>query len=153
MKRPSSALMPELTADYDERTSIQAWRSFFGWAGGAGMAVFTYGFLLVPTEAYPVGILNRDGYETYGHDSGCRHADCHTGVGTRHAPSDWSARSAAAARSPDRGSSSAVGEVLDTLRDKSFLALFISTIAGAAASGLTAATGFSDADLLLGILF
>ena len=48
---PSSALMPELTADYDERTSIQAWRSFFGWAGGAGMAVFTYGFLLVPTEA------------------------------------------------------------------------------------------------------
>ena len=27
---PSSALMPELTADYDERTTIQAWRSFFG---------------------------------------------------------------------------------------------------------------------------
>ena len=63
---PSSALMPELSADYDERTSIQAWRSFFGWAGGAGMAVFTYGFLLVTTEAYPVGILNRDGYRTYG---------------------------------------------------------------------------------------
>ena len=30
---PSSALMPELTQDYDERTTVQAWRHFFGWAG------------------------------------------------------------------------------------------------------------------------
>ena len=67
---PSSALMPELTGDYDERTTIQAWRSFFGWAGGAGMAVFMYAFLLVPSETYPVGALNRDGYETYGVISG-----------------------------------------------------------------------------------
>ena len=49
---PSSALMPELSADYDERTTIQAWRSFFGWAGGAGMAVFMYAFLLVPTDFF-----------------------------------------------------------------------------------------------------
>jgi len=63
---PSSALMPELTVDYDERTQIQAWRSLFGWVGGAGMAVFMYAFLLVPTERYPVGTLNREGYEMGG---------------------------------------------------------------------------------------
>ena len=34
------------------------------------MAVFMYAFLLVPTERYPVGILNRDGYEAYGVISG-----------------------------------------------------------------------------------
>ncbi|MEL0163224.1 MAG: MFS transporter, partial [Halieaceae bacterium] len=61
---PSSALMPELTPDYDERTKIQAWRSLFGWVGGAGMAVFMYAFLLVPAPDYPVGTLNREGYET-----------------------------------------------------------------------------------------
>ena len=67
---PSSALMPELTADYHERTTIQAWRSFFGWTGGAGMAVFMYASLLVPSDSYPIGTLNRDGYETYGMISG-----------------------------------------------------------------------------------
>ncbi len=137
---PSSALMPELTADYDERTSIQAWRSFFGWAGGAGMAVFTYGFLLVPTETYPVGILNRDGYETYGTIAAVVMliAILVSALGTHH-------RIGALAQPPPRAQKSllsAVGEVLDTLRDKSFLALFISTIAGAAASGLTAALAF-----------
>ena len=29
-----------------------------------------YAFLLVPSETYPVGTLNRDGYETYGMISG-----------------------------------------------------------------------------------
>ncbi len=63
---PSSALMPELTRDYDERTTVQAWRHFFGWAGGALLAVFMFGFLLVPTEKYATGTLNREGYEVYG---------------------------------------------------------------------------------------
>src|SRR3546814_19425537 len=31
---PSQALTPELTADYDERTRITAWRYLLGWAGG-----------------------------------------------------------------------------------------------------------------------
>ena len=67
---PSSAFMPELTQDYDERTTVQAWRHFFGWAGGASLAVVMFGLLLVPTEQYPVGTLNRDGYETYGQLAG-----------------------------------------------------------------------------------
>ena len=104
------------------------------------MAVFTYGFLLVPTETYPVGILNRDGYETYGTIAAVVMliAILVSALGTHH-------RIGALAQPPPRTQKSllsAVGEVLDTLRDKSFLALFISTIAGAAASGLTAALAF-----------
>jgi Na+/melibiose symporter-like transporter len=63
---PSTALAPELSADYDERTKLSAVRHFFGWAGGIGIAVATYLVLLVPTEQYPTGQLNPQGYQTYG---------------------------------------------------------------------------------------
>lgn len=36
---PSSALGPELTLDYDQRTSLMSSRFFFGTLGGAGMSV------------------------------------------------------------------------------------------------------------------
>ena len=137
---PSSALMPELTADYDERTAIQAWRSFFGWAGGAGMAVFMYAFLLVPTEAYPVGALNRDGYETYGVISGAviLVAILVSALGTHHCID-----SLTAPPPRDRMSLKAIfAEVFETLKDRSFFALFISSIASAVATGLTAALTF-----------
>ena len=32
---PNAALGPELTKDYDERSALQSWRSFFGWVGVA----------------------------------------------------------------------------------------------------------------------
>jgi GPH family glycoside/pentoside/hexuronide:cation symporter len=63
---PSSAMMPELSRDYDERTRLQSWRLFFGWVGGNVMTVLMFGVLLVATKQYPVGTLNRDGYATYG---------------------------------------------------------------------------------------
>jgi glycoside/pentoside/hexuronide:cation symporter, GPH family len=137
---PSSALMPELTADYDERTAIQAWRSFFGWTGGAGMAVFMYAFLLVPSEAYPIGTLNRAGYETYGVISGgvILLAILVSALGTHH-------RIDSLAPPPPRralGLRSVLTEVMETLADKSFFALFVSTIASAVATGLTAALTF-----------
>jgi GPH family glycoside/pentoside/hexuronide:cation symporter len=31
---PSNAMVPELTASYDERTSLVSWRFLFGWLGG-----------------------------------------------------------------------------------------------------------------------
>ena len=137
---PSSALMPELTADYDERTTIQAWRSFFGWAGGAGMAVFMYAFLLVPSETYPVGALNRDGYETYGVISGgvILVAILVSALGTHH-------RIGSLTAPPPRaraGLKAVFKEVIETLADRSFFALFISSIASAVATGLTAALTF-----------
>ena len=62
---PSSALAPELTSDYDERTSIASYRYFFAYLGGVGMAFLTLLVFLAPTEDYPVGQLNPAGYETF----------------------------------------------------------------------------------------
>ena len=63
---PSSALAPELTTDYDERTRILGYRYMFGWAGGLGMTFLAYAVFLTPTRQYPVGQLNPVGYSHYG---------------------------------------------------------------------------------------
>ena len=63
---PSSALAPELTADYDERTNILGYRYMFGWAGGLGMTFLAYAVFLTPSPKYPVGQLNPVGYAHYG---------------------------------------------------------------------------------------
>nr|WP_183984062.1 MFS transporter [Sphingomonas jinjuensis] len=59
---PSVALTPELTADYDERTRIMAYRYLFGWAGGLTMLLSAYLIFLAPTLEYTNGLLNRAGY-------------------------------------------------------------------------------------------
>jgi GPH family glycoside/pentoside/hexuronide:cation symporter len=62
---PSLALLPELSRDYHDRTSTLRYRTLFGWASGLGIMVLAYGVLLVPSEEYPVGLLNVDGYASY----------------------------------------------------------------------------------------
>ncbi|WP_430415706.1 MFS transporter [Parasphingorhabdus sp.] len=62
---PSLALLPELSKDYHDRTSTLRFRTLFGWASGLGIMVIAYGILLVPSENYPVGLLNEDGYSSY----------------------------------------------------------------------------------------
>eukprot|EP01034_Spumella_vulgaris_P021527 gene21527-27562_t len=63
---PALSVVPALTSDYDERTSLTRWRFVFGWAGGLVMLTLAFGFFLVPSEKYPVGQLNLDGYQLYG---------------------------------------------------------------------------------------
>lgn len=59
---PSVALTPELSADYDERTRIMAWRYLFGWAGGLAIGLAVYLHFLAPVPGYPNGLLRRAGY-------------------------------------------------------------------------------------------
>lgn len=59
---PSSALGPELSSDYDERTKLFSYRYLFGWGGGLAMLALAYGVFLVPDATHPVGTLNADGY-------------------------------------------------------------------------------------------
>ena len=104
------------------------------------MAVFMYAFLLVPSEAYPVGALNRDGYETYGVISGgvILVAILVSALGTHH-------RIGSLTAPPPRaraGLKAVFREVIETLADRSFFALFVSSIASAVATGLTAALTF-----------
>lgn len=62
---PSTALLAEFSSDYDERTKLVAWRYFFGVLGGLVMMILTFNVFFVPSQAYPVGQLNPDGYWTY----------------------------------------------------------------------------------------
>ena len=63
---PSAALTPELTDDYDQRTSLMTWRYFFGYVGGLGVGSLLFFVLLKPTSEYPVGQLNPAGYNQLG---------------------------------------------------------------------------------------
>jgi len=63
---PSSALVPELTEDYDQRTAFISYRVLFGWAGGLGMLVLAYLVFLQPDATHKVGQLNETGYSHYG---------------------------------------------------------------------------------------
>ena len=63
---PSSALVVDLTEDYDERTSFLSFRYFFGWIGGLTMAVAAFSVFLRPSPEYPSGQLNLEGYSNYG---------------------------------------------------------------------------------------
>lgn len=63
---PALSVVPGLTCDYDERTSITRWRFIFSWAGGLAMLILAFGVFLVPSDRYPVGQLNLDGYALYG---------------------------------------------------------------------------------------
>ena len=59
---PSVSLIPEITNDYDERTTLFRFRYMSGWLGGILMLTLAYTVFL-PGEN---GLLNRDGYLAYG---------------------------------------------------------------------------------------
>lgn len=63
---PSAALAPELSEDYDQRTSFVAYRVFFGWYGGLTMLMLAYVVFLTPDATHKVGQLNQAGYSHYG---------------------------------------------------------------------------------------
>ncbi|HEY2485411.1 MAG TPA: MFS transporter [Candidatus Binataceae bacterium] len=59
---PSSALGPELTFDYDERTSLMSSRFFFGTLGGAAISFVALQVFLRKDATHPLGLLNPAGY-------------------------------------------------------------------------------------------
>jgi Na+/melibiose symporter-like transporter len=63
---PHLALGAELSDDYHERTSVVAYRNFFGLLGGALLFVFARQVFLVPTEEFPNGQLNPAAYPGVG---------------------------------------------------------------------------------------
>lgn len=63
---PSSALVPELTQDYDQRTAFLSYRVFFAWYGGLSMLELAYLVFLKADATHKVGQLNPEGYGRYG---------------------------------------------------------------------------------------
>ncbi|MDG0979551.1 MAG: MFS transporter [Halieaceae bacterium] len=137
---PSSALMPELSTDYAERTTIQAWRQFFGWTGGNFMSVLMFGLLLVPTAQYSVGTLNREGYQTYGVISSILIfiAILVSALGTHSQIPELKKPP----KRDSRGLKAIFKELFQTLAERSFLALFAASLFGAMATGLAGAMSY-----------
>ena len=68
---PSTALAPELSPDYNQRTTLLAFRWLFG-AFGAGITLtLALTLFMVPTKSNPVGILNPHGYFSYSVMAAC----------------------------------------------------------------------------------
>lgn len=139
---PSSALLPELTSDHDRRSSLMSYRYFFGWTGGNLMSVlmFVAIFPAMATAAIPNGQFNRDAYALYGLISAglIFIAILVSALGTHR-------RIAHLAPPPARRRltfGQIFREIFETLANRSFAALFVATIFGAIASGLSAALTF-----------
>lgn len=134
---PSTSLLPELTGDYAERTSLQSYRLLFGWVGGNIMSVLMFGVLL----AGDGGMLQREGYETYGVIAGALIfvAIMISALGTHHKIPTLS-------RPVATGERYSVGrifrEMIETLREKSFVALFFTMVFGSISTGIAAALSF-----------
>ena len=139
---PLASLAPELTKDYDQRSTLQAFSSYFGWTGGNFMSVFMFGVLfpLFATAAIPNGQFNRDAYHAYGViASGLILVSmliASTGTHSRiaHMRPAPPARTLTPAR--------IFKEIFETLSNRSFIALFVSAIFGSVAAGLSAAMAF-----------
>ena len=135
---PSTALAPELSTDYDERSSILSYRYFFGWFGGNALTVSTF-LLIFPafvTASYSNGQFNPEAYQTYGlTGSLIMFAGIMiSALGTH--------RFIPKLRTPppkrDVGLSAIFKEIFETIASKSFFALFAASLFAFIASGISA---------------
>jgi GPH family glycoside/pentoside/hexuronide:cation symporter len=63
---PHVALLPELTPDYDERSTLATYRQSAGQLGYTLLMLVVYGYFLRDTAEYENGLLNPAGYEEMG---------------------------------------------------------------------------------------
>lgn len=139
---PSSALAPELTDDYDQRSSLLSFRYYFGWTGGNAMSVLMFMalFPFFATAAVPNGQFNPEAYRIYGLiASGLIFIAILVSAGGTHS------RIAHLKPAPPKRRltlGQVFKEIFETLANRSFIALFIAAMLGAIASGLSAALAF-----------
>ncbi len=63
---PSSALAAEFSTSYDERSILLSYRYFFAWVGGLAIQALAFAALLKPDATHKIGQLNPVGYGHYG---------------------------------------------------------------------------------------
>ncbi|GGB80340.1 MFS transporter [Henriciella pelagia] len=127
---PSTALAAELTQDYDARTSLMSFRYFFGWFGGLSIQILLLWVLLQND------FTNIAGWNTYGLvAAACIFAAvliCAAGTHRhiRHLKPPPAARNLTLGK--------IFGEIVETISNPSFRALFLATLCGLIASGISA---------------
>ncbi len=131
---PSSALAPELTVDYAERTSLLGLRVFFAWLGGLAMYFLAFAVLLKPQAGHAVGQLNAEGYARYGLIAGVvmTISILVSALGTHRLIPTFSKPE----KRPGGGLRRYVSEMAETLRHGSFAVLLASNLFSAMATGV-----------------
>jgi glycoside/pentoside/hexuronide:cation symporter, GPH family len=133
---PSLSLAAELSQDYDVRTSLMSLRYFFAWVGGLAIQVMLFGMFLEASEGDPQGFFHIPGWNTYGlvAASTMFAAILITALGTHHRIPHL--------KSPPPERDLTVGkifsEIWETLSNPSFRALFVATLFGLLATGISA---------------
>lgn len=139
---PNTALGPELSSRYDERSALMSFRYYFAWTGGNLMSVLMFGalFPMFATAAIPNGQFNRDAYAVYGLiASGLIFLSIVVSAIGTHSRIPY-----LHAAPPKRRLTPLImfREIFETLFNRSFAALFLSTVFGSIAGGLSAALAF-----------
>lgn len=137
---PSTSMVAELTENYHIRTSLLSYRYLFGWLGGLTIATAAFGFLLVPTEKYVHGMLNLEGYNTYGLIAALLML-----VGILISAVGTHSRIPRMKAPPPKRSLNVFrtfGEIFETLANRSFVMLFLAAIFFALAAGLSQALSY-----------
>lgn len=130
---PATALVAELTDDYDQRTEMMSFRYFFGWWGGLTMAVLNY-LVFLPEEKG--GLEYVEGWANYGLTASIVIfvSIYVSAIGThRHIPY--------LKKPPEKNAFSfnkAKKDLKETLSNRSFFALFASALLMAVAAGVSA---------------
>jgi glycoside/pentoside/hexuronide:cation symporter, GPH family len=62
---PWTALFPELSDDYAERSEILTWRYLVGGVGGIGFTLIVWNLIFPASEAFPQGQLNPAAYQPF----------------------------------------------------------------------------------------
>ena len=133
---PSLALAAELSQDYDIRTTLMSYRYFCAWVCGLGIQVLLMVYLLRPTDTVTMGFFNLDGWHTYGLWASAlliiTITICTAGT-HRYIPNFK-------APPPPRKLTirKVLSEVLETISNRSFRALFLAFLFGLLASGISA---------------
>ena len=136
---PSTALAPELSPLYNERTTLLAFRWLFGAVGAGVTLTIALVFFMHPTRAQPIGILNKEGYFAYSVMAALvmLTSILLSAFGTHN-------RIPYLRRAPERQSFSLrqlAGEVFQSISNGSFLAVTISAIFGGVGLGLVVGLG------------
>ena len=95
---PNTALISELTEDYDARTKLMGLRYMFGWLGGIGMAFLAYSVFLRETEGGGGGHFGGRRLRLLRHRRGVSYVCRHVGVIAWHTSPYWSVARAAGTR-------------------------------------------------------
>lgn len=139
---PNAALAPELTQNYDERSSLVSMQHYFGWTGGTLMTVLTFGviFPAFVTPEIANGQFNREAYTVYGQIAGAIIfvAILAATLGTHHQIPNLKAPP------PKRDLTlrRIFAEIIETLNDRSFVALFMVSAFGLVATGVSTSLTF-----------